>query len=41
MNHRKHAIIKKMKMALEALFTILIFLALIIPNSTAFWNPNL
>lgn len=37
----RRVILKKMKKAVEGIFWVLIFLALIIPNATSFWNPNL
>lgn len=37
----KHAIMKKVKTTLEAVFWVLIFLSILIPNSTSFWNPHL
>lgn len=38
--HRR-VILKHVKEALVAVYWVLIFLALIIPNATSFWNPNL
>lgn len=41
MAHYRRAIMKYVKEAAIAAYWVLIFLALIIPNATAFWNPNL
>lgn len=41
MKIQTRAIMKSIKSVVIAIWWTLIFLALFIPNATAFWNPNL